>query len=265
MPHRVIAVITDALEGEEPVQEMSRSADGGSVELRIVVPAVEAGPLKHTLGDVDEPRQIAKRRLEASLRNLRANGIEASGEVGDPDPVQAAQDALLKAPADEILFFEYEQDQQRWFEGGMFEQAKAALEPPLRMVVLDGDRSDEHVVAVESAAAGTVSEVEHEVGGDYVPGLSRADLIGMVAGIVGTIVAIILAAIAVGGNSATGWPAAAIAIAIFTAIANMAHVVGLTMMDAVNYRGTFVKLFRTLAVVGTPIAVLVNLAIVLFA
>ena len=128
MAHRVIAVITDTLAGEEPVKEMSRSSAGEPVELRIVVPAVEAGPLKHTLGDIDEPREQAKKRLEVSLRNLSAAGVEASGEIGDPDPVQAAQDALLKAPADEVLFFEYEQDQQRWFEGGLFEQAKAALE-----------------------------------------------------------------------------------------------------------------------------------------
>jgi hypothetical protein len=265
MPHRVVAVITDALEGAEPLEEMSRSANGAPVELRIVVPAVEAGPLKHTLGDIDEPREQAKKRLAASLENLRRNGVEASGEIGDPDPVQAAQDALLKAPADEILFFEYGQDQQRWFEGGMFEQAKAGLEPPLRMVILDGNRADEHVVEVKSAGAGTDTEVEHEVGGSYLPGLTRSDFAGMVAGIFGTIVAIILAAIAVGGASATGWPAFAIGVAIFTALVNLAHVVGLTLMEAVSYRGTFAKFFRTLSIVGTPIAVLVNLAIVLFA
>jgi hypothetical protein len=264
MSHRVIAVITDVLEGSEPVEEMTRSSDGEAVELRIVVPAVEAGPLRHTLGDIDEPRELAKERLAVSLRNLSANGVEAEGEIGDPDPVQAAQDALLKAPADEILIFEYEHDQQRWFEDGMFEQAKAALAPPLRMVVLDGNRDEEHIVKVESTGEGTISEVEHEVGGSYVPGLSRADFIGICAGIFGTIVAIILAAIAVGGNSTTGWPAFAIGVAIAIALVNMAHVVGMTMMDAVNYRGTFAKFFRTLALISTPLAILINLAIVLF-
>jgi hypothetical protein len=265
MSHHVIAVVTDTLHGDEPVQELTRSANGEGVEVRLVVPAVEANVLRHTMGDIDEPREQAKERLEASLRYLRQHGVEAQGEVGDPDPVQAAQDALLKAPADEVIFFEYDHGEERWFEGEMFEHAKESLEPPLRMVVLSRD-ADDQIVEVEKAGAGTISGVEHEVGSAYLPGLSRADLAGMIAGIVGTIAAAILAAVAAGGSSTeSGWAAVAIAIAIFTALINMAHVVGLTLMEAVRYRGGFAKLFRTLSVVGTPIAVLINLLIAITA
>ena len=45
----------------------------------------------------------------------------------------------------------------------------------------------------------------------------------------------------------------------------MAHVVGLTLFDSVSYRGGFAKLFRTLSLVVTPTAVLINLLIVLLA
>jgi hypothetical protein len=265
MPRQLIAVITDTLQGDEPVRELTRSANGEAVEIRLVAPAVEANVLHHTMGDIDEPRAQARKRLEASLRYLQQHGVAARGEVGDPDPVQAAQDALLKAPADEVIFFEHEQGEERWFEGDLFEHAKESLEPPLRMVMLDRAAED-HVVEVETAAAGTVSGVEHEVGSAYLPGLSRADLAGMIAGIVGTILAAILAAIAAGGSSTdSGWVAVAIGIAIATALINMAHVVGLTLMEAVRYRGGFAKFFRTLSVVGTPLAVLINLAIAIFA
>ena len=266
MSHRVIAVVTDTLHGDEPVAELTRSANGEVVEVRLVVPAVEANVLRHTMGDIDEPREQAAKRLQASLRYLKQHGVEAEGEVGDPDPVQAAQDALLKAPADEVVFFEHEHGQERWFEGNVFEHAKESLEPPLRMVVLDSQSADDHVVDVETAGRGTVDGVEHEVGSAYLPGLSRTDLAGMIAGIVGTVVAAILAAVAAGGSSTdTGWVGAAIGIAIFTALINMAHVVGLTLMKAVRYRGGFAKFFRTLSLVGTPIAVLINLAIAIFA
>lgn len=265
MSRRLIAVVTDTLQGDQPVQELTHSANGEVLELRLVVPAVEANALRHTMGDIDEPREKAKQRLAASLRYLQQHGVEAQGEVGDPDPVQAAQDALLKAPADEVIFFEYEQGEERWFEGGMFEHAKESLEPPLRMVVLDS-KAEDQVVEVEKAGRGTIDGVEHEVGSAYLPGLSRADLAGMIAGIVGTIVAAILAAIAAGGSGTdSGWVGAAIGIAIATALINMAHVVGLTLMEAVRYRGGFAKFFRTLSIVGTPIAVLVNLAIAIFA
>jgi hypothetical protein len=265
MSRHLIAVVTDTLQGDEPVQELTRSTNGEGVDVRLVVPAVEANVLRHTMGDIDEPREQARKRLEASLLYLKRHGVEAQGEVGDPDPVQAAQDALLKAPADEVIFFEYEKGEERWFEGGMFEHAKESLEPPLRMVVLDGEAED-HVVEVEKAGRGTISGVEHEVGSAYLPGLSRTDLAGMIAGIVGTIVVAILAAIAAGGSSTdSGWVGAAIGIAIFTALINMAHVVGLTLMETVRYRGGFARFFRTLSLVGTPIAVLINLAIAIFA
>lgn len=264
MGHRVLAIVADGLEGRETAEEIRRR--GGDVELRVVVPAVEASPFRHTLGDVDEPRRDASERLAETLRELRREGVKAEGEVGDPDPVQAAQDALLKEPADEILIFEHEESDSRWFERGLFERAQADLEPPLRMVLLreDADGSPS-VAAVEERGRGTFDpNHEKEIGSAYLPGLSRADFAGMAMGILGTVVAIVLAAAVAGGGPDVGWRAVAIGIAIAVGLINMAHVVGLTLFETVHYRGGFAKFFRTLSLIGTPAAVLANLLILLF-
>jgi hypothetical protein len=267
MAYRLLAIVTDDLVGSEPLDEIRRVGEGdGGVELRVVVPAVEANAFRHTMGDVDEPTRDAEARLGRVVETLRANGIEASGAVGDGDPVQAAQDALLVAPADEVVIFAHEQAQAHWFERGLFEKAREALEPPLRMVVLhDDDGGEEHVVEVEKAGAGTVDPAAgHEIGTSYLPGLTREDFAGIVAGIFGTIIAAVLAAAVTGsGNESGGAEAAAILIAIGIALVNMAHVVGLTLMDSVAYRGGFAKFFRTLALVSTPIAVLANLILLI--
>lgn len=263
---RVLAIVPDTLEGREEIEEIRRAGNGAGTELRIVVPAVEATAFRHTLGDVDEPKQQAEERLRASLQSLRESGIEASGEVGDPDPVQAAADALLKAPADEVLIFEREADQARWFEEGLFDRAQASLEPPLRMVLVhSGDADGEHVVAVEEAGRGIDGKEEDDLRfSKNFPPLSTRDLAGIFSGIVGTIVVIVLAAaVASGPGPESGWKAVAIGIAIFTALINMAHVVGLTLFESVRYRGGFATFFRTLSVVGTPVAVLVNLSILI--
>jgi len=263
---RLLAITTDVLNGADAVEELR--GENGDLELRVVVPAVEATSFRHTLGDIDEPREEAEKRLAGILASLRRHDVEAVGEVGDPDPVQAAQDALLKAPADEVLIFEHEGGDARWFEEGLFERAKASLEPPLRLIVLDGEwngAASQHLVAEDRAPRGTVNPDEgKEVGSAYLPGLSRGDFAGMAMGVFGTIVAIILAAAVTADNGTpNGWPAAAILIAIGIALVNMAHVVGLTLMESVRYRGGFARFFRTLALVGTPAAVLANLLILL--
>ncbi|HKT84299.1 MAG TPA: hypothetical protein VJQ84_10725 [Solirubrobacterales bacterium] len=264
MAHRLLAIVTGDPLGPEPLRELrtarAGNGSGEAIDLRLVVPAVEATSLRHALGDIDEPKREAEARLERVLTELRSHGIEAAGEVGDPDPIQAAQDALLKAPTDEIVIFEREQAQARWFEEGLLEKAEAGLEPPLRMVVLRGDGAgEEHVVEVETVGAGTHDPVEgHEIGSSYLPGLSRSDFAGMVAGIFGTIICGILAAAVTAENgSVSGKAAASILIAIGVALANMAHVVGLTLMESVRYRGGFAKFFRYLALIGTPLAIVV--------
>lgn len=263
MPHRVIAVVPDSIAGEQPLRELTRGPGGERVQLRVVVPAVEANVVRHTLGDIDEPRREAEQRLERTLSALRGSGLRASGEVGDPDPVQAAQDALLKEPADEIVIFEHEEAEQRWYENGLLEHAQESLTPPLRIVSLHSDGDGDSVVDVAEVGPGLVNPYEgHEVGTSYLPGLSRGDFAGMVAAIAGTVLAAVLAAVAASGSGAeTGAAAAAILIAIGLALINLAHVVGLTLMESVRYRGGFAKMFRTMSLVGTPLAVIVNAVI----
>lgn len=269
MARRLLAIVTDDPLGPESLSEIRPAGSHGQdneVDLRVVVPAVEASAFRHTLGDVDEPRKEAEARLGRVLEEFRTHGIRATGEVGDPDPIQAAQDALLKAPSDEIVIFEHEDAQARWFEEGLLEKAEAGLEPPLRVIALHSDRAGtEHVVGVETSGPGTRDPAEdHEIGSAYLPGLSRADFAGMVAGIFGTIVAAILAgAVAADNGEVTGRAAAAILIAIGIALVNMAHVVGLTLMESVRYRGGFAKLFRYLSLIGTPLAVVANFVLLM--
>lgn len=268
MPDRsLIAIVTPAFGSPESVDALKREVDGAPTEVRLVAPAVEINPLHHTLGDIDEPRKEAAERLRDAVAAARAAGLDVSFEVGDPDPVQAAQDALLQRPADEILIFAHADDDKDWYEGNLWKNAEDSLAPPLKLVVVDGGpEGNEHVVKTDTSSAGFAdNDASREVENAYVPGLERTDLAGMTIGIVGTIVAVILAAVATSGGTASGWRAVAIGLAIAIALVNMSNVVGTLLMESVRYRGGFAKMFRTLAMVGTPLVVLINLAIVLFA
>ncbi len=268
----LIAIVTPAFGSPESVEALRRettsSGNGRADLVRLVAPAVQVDPLHHVLGDIDEPRAEAEARLREALAAADDGGVEiAEAEVGDPDPVQAAQDALLKGPADEILLFAHADDEQAWYEGDLWKHAEESLEPRLKLVVVDGGRDgDSHVVKTETSDPGLSNDdAGHEVGSAYLPGLTRADLGGMIVGVVGTIVAIILAAIAAGGGTVSGWRAVAIGLAIAVALVNMAQVVGLLLMESVRYRGGFARFFRGLAMVVTPLVVVINLAIAIFA
>lgn len=270
MPRRVIAIVTDELHGPEPLEQMQANANGAGVEVRVVVPAVEASPFRHTMGDIDEPKQQAEERLKRNLDLLQESGIEVSGEVGDPDPIQAAQDALLKGPADEILIFEHPEGETEWYEKGLYERAQESLEPPLRLVVLKGGDAQhpDQVVEVEETGEGMVNPIaDKEVaGGVYVPGMTRSELAGMIAAVFGTIVVgILAAAVASGAGHESGWEAVAILIGIGIALINIAHVIGIAIMDSIRYRGGFSKFFRTVSLTLTPLAIVVNAAILIFA
>jgi hypothetical protein len=269
--HSLIAIITPAFGSPESIEalkeEVNGNGHGSATEVRLVAPAVEINPLHHTLGDIDEPRVEAKKRLDQAVALTRAAGFEhVTFEVGDPDPVQAAQDALLARPADEVLIYAHADDTKDWYEGGLWEHAEDSLEPPLKLVVVDGGPDgNEHVVKTARSSVGySNNDADKEVTNPYVPDLTRGDLGGIVLGIVGTIVAIILAAIAAGDGGTSGWHAIAIGLAIAIALVNMANVVGTLLMESVRYRGGFARMFRTLAMVGTPLVILINLAIVIF-
>ena len=131
----------------------------------------------------------------------------------------------------------------------------------------DDETRGEQVVAVEKAGPGIAEESGVGIPiSDGMPAVPRGELAGILLAIVGTIAtAILAAAAAANADAITGWHAAAIGIAIGTALINLAHVVGLTLFESVRYHGGFAKLFRTLSLVGTPVAVLANLLILLFA
>lgn len=264
-PRRVLAIAPDAITGPEEIEEIRRCGVAEEMEVRVVVPAVEETQFRHALGDVDDSVRDAERKLAVSVAELRRRGIPVRGEVGDADPVLAAEDALREEPADEVMIFDHVVAQRSWFENGLSERAQESLALPLHLVhVRDEDGGAPHVVAVEHLdsetmrALGGGEEIQVTIS-DNLPRFSLTDFGGMVMGVVGTIVAVVLAA--AGPGPETGWGAASILIAIAISLVNMAHVVGLTLFESVHYRGGWETFFHTLALVGTPLAVLANLLI----
>src|SRR6476469_9172101 len=72
-------------------------------EVLVMAPALNTA-VAHWLSDLRKARLDAQRRLAVSLGSLAAAHLDARGEVGDTDPVQAVEDTLRSFPAQEFFF-----------------------------------------------------------------------------------------------------------------------------------------------------------------
>lgn len=269
-PTRVLVLAIDELAGPELIGEIHRhlKVEAPAAEVMVVAPSVEKTAFRHALGDVDAASADAERRLETSIDELSRVGISAHGGVGDSDPLIAAEDCLQEFRADEVLIVAHAADQARWFETGLFERAQESLDPPLHLVAVRNDEIDSelHLAGIEEAGPGRKQPpgADRElVLSENLPRFTRGDLIGMVMAVIGTLVAIVLAATGPGADSGGG--AAQILIAMGVALVNMAHVVGLLLLESVHYRGGWQHFFRNLSIVATPSAIVANGLITLLA
>jgi hypothetical protein len=93
--------------------------------------------LRTITSDVDPAREQAQQRLDVSLARLREDGIDARGEVGDGDPLQAIEDALRTFGADQIVISTHPEGRSNWLERGVVDKAKERFAVPITHVVVD--------------------------------------------------------------------------------------------------------------------------------
>jgi hypothetical protein len=105
-------------------------------EVLVVTPALNS-PVKHWVSDDDGARADAQTRLDESLAQLEDAGVQARGEIGDGDPLQAIEDALRTFGADEIIISTHPAGRSRWFERGVVERARERFLVPITHVIVD--------------------------------------------------------------------------------------------------------------------------------
>jgi hypothetical protein len=98
------------------------------------------------------------------------------------------------------------------------------------------------------------------------PPLSGMDVLGIVVAIVGTLaLAILAASTAANDDQGIGFVSGArMLIAMFAALINLAHVIGIFLFESVDYHGRFQRFFAKLSLYGTPLALAVSLGLGLF-
>ena len=133
---RILVIANETVGGEMLRQMILSKAESADEQVLVVVPALNS-PLRHWASDEDNARAAAAARLEASLQRLKEAGVDATGEVGDGDPLQAMEDALRTFGADEIVISTHPEGKSHWLERGVVERARERFMVPITHVVTD--------------------------------------------------------------------------------------------------------------------------------
>ena len=132
-------------DGGRQAADRRRSASGPrgeEVEAHVISPQNQP---QHGYVIYDEHvRDAAENRLEMTLALLREAGIEADGEVMDPDPYSAVMDALGEQDYDEIVISTHPETRSGWLREGLVDRVGARRPAPVEHVVvdLDAERDD---------------------------------------------------------------------------------------------------------------------------
>lgn len=95
----VLVLGSQTVVGEPVLEEVRKRAGASPAEFTVVVPADPPG---------------AEERVRRTLARLKAAGIEATGHVGDPDPVAAAMNAVHDERVDEIIVSTFPRETSGW-------------------------------------------------------------------------------------------------------------------------------------------------------
>ena len=107
----------------EPVLEAVRErAEASPAEFTVVVPADPPG---------------AESRVRKTLAQLRAAGVEATGHVGDPDPVCAVVNAIHAEQVDEIILSTFPGSSSGWLRRDVIGRIRKHTQVPIRHVVVE--------------------------------------------------------------------------------------------------------------------------------
>jgi hypothetical protein len=141
--HRILVVANETVGGPELRSEIQELAGDRKTRVLVVCPALNS-PLRHWASDEDDARAAAQERLNRSLESMRAAGLEAEGEIGDGDPLQAIEDAIRTFRPDELVISTHPPGRSHWLERGVVDRARERFEIRLTHVVvdLDADRTD---------------------------------------------------------------------------------------------------------------------------
>jgi hypothetical protein len=133
----ILVVANETVAGRELIEAVKQHAKDGEVRVHVICPQNEP---RHGFVIHDEHvRAAAENRLRMTLALLHEDGIDADGEVMDPDPYSATMDALGERDYDQIIVSTHPETRSGWLRQGLVDRISRVTRRPVEHVVVDVD------------------------------------------------------------------------------------------------------------------------------
>ena len=107
---KLLVVTPEAITADQLRAAVGEGTDLSDAEVMVVAPALQESPIRFWMSDADDAIERARQTTSQAVQELKAEGVEASGDTGESDPAQAIEDALHTFPADRVVVFSHRDD-----------------------------------------------------------------------------------------------------------------------------------------------------------
>jgi hypothetical protein len=134
----ILVVANRTLGGAKLLDAVRTRARSGDTRFRLVVP--QSKPSSGLVIYAEAVRESAQVRVDLALSTVAAEGIEATGEVGDADPFLATMDAVAEHRPDEIIVSTHPATHSGWLRRDLIARIANASGLPVDHIVVDLDQ-----------------------------------------------------------------------------------------------------------------------------
>jgi hypothetical protein len=133
----ILVVANETLGGRTLLDAVHKRAAQGETRFVLCVP--QTRPRAGYVIYDDAVFEAAQTRVDLALRIVRADGIDAIGEVGDSDPYSATMDAIHEYQPTEIIISTYPETRSGWLRSDLVDRISSASRLPVTHIVADID------------------------------------------------------------------------------------------------------------------------------
>jgi hypothetical protein len=131
----ILVVANRTIGGTKLLEAVRAQAAAGDVRFRLVVP--QSKPSAGFVIYDEAVRESAQVRADLAIAVIAEEGLEATGEVGDPDPFLATMDAVAERRPEAIIVSTHPAIQSGWLRRDLIERIRNASGLPVEHVVVD--------------------------------------------------------------------------------------------------------------------------------